>query len=260
MPAESADTSLTAPAGPAAHAGAIRLLALAGHLAWGLAAAALIFPLAPRSARLALRRRWATSVLEGIGLAVRLEGAAIAPGSLLLANHVSWLDILVLASRTPATFVAKSEVRRWPAIGWLAAGAETLFLERASGRSLLAVKNRVAALLSEGRGVALFPESTTSKGEAVLPFRSGLLQAAVDSDKPVQAIALAYRDAQGRLSAAAAFVDDMSLLQSILAVCRAGPIAASVAVTAPVAPGGRTRKVLARQARGAVAVMLAARN
>jgi 1-acyl-sn-glycerol-3-phosphate acyltransferase len=257
MPAETVETRLPA---PAAVAGLLRLLTLGAHLAWGLAIATLVFPLAPRSTRLALRGRWARNMLEGIGIELRIEGAPVAPGALILANHISWLDVLVIASLTPASFVAKSEVRRWPAIGWLAARAETLFLRRASGRSLLEVKNRIAGLLLGGRSVAMFPEATTSEGETVLPFRSGMLQAAVDGDRPVQAVALAYRDEHGGRSAAAAFIDGTSLWSSILAICAAGRITACVAIAAPLAPAGRTRKTLARQAREAVAAMLAARN
>jgi 1-acyl-sn-glycerol-3-phosphate acyltransferase len=257
MRAETVETRLPA---PAALGGFVRLLTLGLHLAWGLALAALVFPLAPRSTRLALRARWARNMLEGIGIALRIEGAPVASGAMLLANHVSWVDVLVIASLTPAVFVAKSEVRSWPAIGWLAARAETLFLRRASGRSLLEVKNRIAGLLLGGSSVAMFPEATTSEGETVLPFRSGMLQAAVDGDRPVQAIALAYRDEHGGRSAAAAFVDGTSLWRSILAICAAGRITACMAIAAPLAPAGRTRKTLARQARGAVAAMLAARN
>jgi 1-acyl-sn-glycerol-3-phosphate acyltransferase len=257
MPSETVETRLPA---PAALAGFLRLLTLGVHLAWGLAIATLFFPLAPRASRLAVRGRWARNMLEGIGIELRIEGAPVASGAMLLANHISWLDVLVIASLTPAMFVAKSEVRSWPAIGWLAARAETLFVRRASGRSLLEVKNRIAGLLLEGRSVALFPEATTSEGETVLPFRSGMLQAAVDGDRPVQAIALAYRDEHDGRSAAAAFVDGTSLWRSILAVCAAGRITACVVVAAPLAPAGRTRKTLARQARSAVAAMLAARN
>jgi len=258
MRAESFDTRL--PAVLAAPSAALRLLAIAACLAWGLAVATLVFPLAPAFLRLPLRKLWAGCMLDAAGVELRVEGAAIAPGALLVANHVSWLDILVLASRAPAVFVAKSEVRRWPAIGWLAARAGTVFLRRASGRSLLAAKSRIAGLLRDGRGAAMFPEATTSNGETVLPFRSGLMQAAVDAGRPVQAIAIAYRDERGGRSASAAFVDGMTLWRSILAVCAAERISATVAVAAPLAPGGRTRKILARQARGAVAAMLGARN
>jgi 1-acyl-sn-glycerol-3-phosphate acyltransferase len=260
MRAELAETILSAARGNAAHPGVFRLPAIAVRLAWGIAAAAWVFPFASRATRLALRQRWASGMLDAIGLELRVEGETIAPGALLVTNHVSWLDILVLASRTPAVFVAKSEVRRWPAIGWLAARAETLFLRRASGRSLLEVKNRVAGLLLEDRAVAFFPEGTTSDGAGVLPFRSGLLQAAVDGDRAVQPIAIAYCDEQGRRSAAAVFVDGMTLWRSIVAVCASGRITARLAVAAPLAAAGRTRKALAREAHDAVAAIVEGRN
>jgi len=255
MRAESVETYL-----PAAPPAALRLLALCACLAWGLVTASLVFPLAPGSVRFALRRFWARCMLDAIGVELRVEGANVVPGSLVVANHVSWLDILVLASSAHAVFVAKSEVRCWPMIGWLASRAETVFIRRASGRSLLKVKNRIAGLLLDGRSVAIFPEATTSDGETVLPFRSGLLQAAVDAGRPVQAVAIAYRDERGTRSSSAAFIDGMSLCRSIVTVCTAGHISACVAVAAPVTPGGRSRKVLARKARGAVTAMLGARN
>jgi 1-acyl-sn-glycerol-3-phosphate acyltransferase len=256
MRAESVETSLSAAPERTARPGVLRPLAIAAQLAAGLAIAGLIFPLASRSTRLALRQRWASGMLQAIGIEMRVEGATLAPGGLLLANHVSWLDVLVLAAHTPATFVAKSEVRRWPAIGWLAERVETVFLRRASGRSLLQVKNRIAGLLRAGRGVALFPEATTSDGRGVLPFRSGLVQAAVDADRPVQPIAIAYDDEEGRPSASAAFIDGMTLWNSIFSICGAGPITARLAVGAPLLPAGRTRKQLAREAHDAVAVLL----
>jgi 1-acyl-sn-glycerol-3-phosphate acyltransferase len=259
MRAESVETSLPAATEREAPA-AVRLLSIAAQLAWGLAAAALVFPLASRSFRLALRRSWAAGMLRAAGLELRVEGAAIVPGALLLANHVSWLDVLVLASCTSATFVAKSEVRRWPMIGWLAERGETLFIRRASGRSLLQVKNRIAELLRAGRGAALFPEATTSDGSGALPFRSGLLQAALDGGRPVQPVAIAYCDEYGERSAAAAFVDGMSLWQSIVAVCGSGRITARLGVGAAIAHGGRTRKEIARDARAAVAALLAKRT
>ena len=256
MRAESVETSLPVIPGAAAQPGAVRLLAIAGCLAWGLAAAALIFPFASRSVRLSLRRRWANGMLDAVGMELRVEGKAIEPGALIVANHVSWLDVLILASCTPVVFVAKSEVRCWPAIGWLAARGETLFLRRASGRSLMQIKNRIAGLLREGRSAAIFPEGTTSDGADVLAFRSGLLQAAVDSDRPVQPIAIAYRDQHGNRSGAAAFVDGMTLWGSIVAICGSVRITAYVAVAASLASTGRTRKDLAPEARAAIVRLL----
>src|SRR6267143_5467981 len=189
---------------------------------------------------------------RALGARLCVEGVAPAPGALLVANHVSWLDILVIASHAPAVFVAKKEVRDWPAIGWLAARAQALFLKRSSGRSLLQVKNRIAALLLEGRNVAIFPEGTTSDGSGVLPFRSGLLQAAVDGARPVQPVAIAYYGDDGNPSVDAAFIDGMTLWWSLGAICRSGRITVRLAFAAPLAPAGRTRKKLAREARNTI--------
>jgi 1-acyl-sn-glycerol-3-phosphate acyltransferase len=196
-------------------------------------------------------------MIRALGVQLCVEGAAPASGSLLVANHVSWLDILAIASCTPAIFVAKSEVRDWPAIGWLAVRAQALFLKRSSGRSLLRVKNRIAALLLERRDVAIFPEGTTSDGSGVLPFRSGLLQAAVDGARPVQPVAIAYYAEDGNPSVDAAFIDGMSLWQSMVAICRSGRITVRLAFAAPLAPAGRTRKKLAREARETIAATFA---
>jgi 1-acyl-sn-glycerol-3-phosphate acyltransferase len=233
-----------------------RLFATGAQLVGGLVIAALVFPFASPGARLTFAQQWARRMIGALGARLCVEGAAPAPGTLLVANHVSWLDILAIASHTPAAFVAKSEVRAWPAIGWLAARAGTLFLRRSSGRSLLRVKERIGALLLEGRNVTLFAEGTTTGGSGLLPFRSGLMQAAVDSIRPVQAVAIAYYDGDGRLSAAAAFIDTMSLWESIGAILRCGPITARLVITPPLAPAGRTRKQLAREAHQLVAAIL----
>jgi 1-acyl-sn-glycerol-3-phosphate acyltransferase len=251
------EATLPTATGPRSRLNILRLLGMGAHLAGGLATAALVFPLAPSSVRRALAQRWARLMVRALGARLCVEGPAPAPGALLVANHVSWLDILAIASCTPAIFVAKSEVRDWPAIGWLAARAQALFLKRSSGRSLLRVKNRIAALLLEGRNVAIFPEGTTSDGSGVLAFRSGLLQAAVDGVRPVQPVAIAYYGDDGNPTVDAAFIDGMSLWQSIGAICRSGRITVRLAFAAPLAPAGRTRKALACEARDTITSSIA---
>jgi 1-acyl-sn-glycerol-3-phosphate acyltransferase len=259
MHAEYIDSTLSAATGPRPGLNIFRVLGIAAHLARGFATAALVFPFASPATRLAFARRWARQMIRTLGAQLCVEGAAPAPGALLVANHVSWLDILAIASHMPAVFVAKSEVRNWPAIGWLAARAGTLFLKRSSGRSLLRIKNRVGALLLAGRNVALFPEGTTTNGSGVLPFRSGLLQAAIDGARPVQPVAIAYYGDDGNPVSDPAFIDGMTLWQSIDAICRSGRISVRLALAAPLAAAGRTRKELAREAHDMIAAILAQR-
>ena len=257
MHAERVETTLPAATGPSRRLDIFRLLGIGVHLARGLVTAALIFPFASPAARAGFVRRWAQGMMHALGAQLRIDGAAPAPGSLLVANHVSWLDILAIASCTPAIFVAKSEVRDWPAIGWLAARARALFLKRSSGRSLLRVKNRIAALLLERGTVAIFPEGTTSDGSLLLLFRSGLLQAAVDGGRPVQPVAIAYYGDDGKPSVDAAFIDGMTLWSSLGAVCRSGRITVRLVFAAPLASAGRSRKELARAARDSIIATLA---
>src|SRR5260221_7344423 len=259
MQAECLDTTLPAATGPRSRLNILRLLGIGVHLARGLATVALVFPFVSPSARIEFAQRWARRMARALGARLCVEGVVPAPGALFVANHVSWLDILAIASCAPAIFVAKSEVRDWPAIGWLAARAQALFLKRSSGRSLLRVKNRIAALLLEGRNVVIFPEGTTSDGSRMLPFRSGLLQAAVDCTRPVQAVAIAYYGEDGNPSVDAAFIDGMTLWQSICAICRSGRITVRLAFAAPLAPPGRSLKELAPEAHDMIAAMLARR-
>jgi 1-acyl-sn-glycerol-3-phosphate acyltransferase len=259
MHAEYLETTLPAATGSRLPSNIFRFLGIGIHLASGLVTAALVFPFASPAARLAFARRWARRMMRALGAQLCVEGAAPAPGALLVANHVSWLDILAITSHAPSIFVAKREVRDWPAIGWLAARAGTLFLQRSSGRSLLRVKNRIAAQLLARRSVAFFPEGTTSSGSGVMPFRSGLLQAAVDGARPVQPVAIAYYGEDGKPSPDAAFIDGMTLWQSIGAICRSGHITVRLAFATPLAPAGRTRKELAREARDTIAAILARR-
>jgi 1-acyl-sn-glycerol-3-phosphate acyltransferase len=131
-------------------------------------------------------------------LRVRVEAPPPpARGVLLAPNHVSYLDILVLASLAPTTFVAKAEVARWPIFGWFAARAGTLFLRRQSKRDLLRVGENMPPVLAAGVNLAVFLEGTSTDGRAVHPFRSSLLEPVVRQGHRVLPVALAYRVPEG---------------------------------------------------------------
>lgn len=137
-----------------------------------------------------------------IGVGISRAGALPAAGSLLLSNHVSWLDIVVIGAQLPVRFVAKSEVRHWPIIGLLAASAGTIFLQRGKRTgddSSEQIRSQIQQLLNAGETVLLFPEGTTGCGGELRHFHSRLLPA----DKAVVPLALAYR---GRGAAAVPFV------------------------------------------------------
>ncbi len=129
--------------------------------------------------------------------------------ALFVSNHVSWLDILVLQASAPVVFVAKSEIKSWPVLGWMVALAGTCFIHRERRTALRGVHIALTAHLLAGQSVCIFPEGTTSDGTRVLPFHGGLLQAAIDAQVAVQPMRIDYSDQ------AAAYVGDITLLGSV---------------------------------------------
>ena len=127
-----------------------------------------------------------------MGIDVRSSGLLPPMGALIVANHLGFLDIIILASVMDTVFLAKSEVAAWPGIGRLATRAGTLFIRRASFRDVRHVKARIETALLRQQRVTYFPEGTSTDGQSVLPFRSGLLQAAVDTARPVHTASLYF--------------------------------------------------------------------
>ncbi len=140
-----------------------------------------------------LVRAWARAVSWGIGLRSAIHGTPPGPPVLLVTNHLSYVDILVLLAVCPGVFVAKSEVAGWPGLGLLARSAGTLFVDRRRKRDLPRVIGEMSRLLREGRWVLFFPEATSSPGERVLPFRASLFEAAIRSRVPVATASLRYQ-------------------------------------------------------------------
>ncbi len=192
-------------------------------------------------------------MLAIVGVRLEHEGERIQPGCLLVANHVSWLDIFVVNALAPAAFVAKAEVRNWPLIGLLAARNETVFLMRGSRGHARIINAEVGAILDAGRNVALFPEGTTTDGSHVLHFHAALLQPAVESGHPVQPLAISHLDAEGKHSLAPAYAGDTSLMASLMAIISSPSLIAAVSVGSPLpTANGLHRKEVARQARESI--------
>ena len=205
----------------------------------------------PSAEREAHIQQWACAVLNALGIQVRLNGV-IRPGQLLVANHVSWLDVVVLHSLCPqARFVAKADVLRWPLIGRLAQGAGTLFVERDRPRMAARIVSEVNSVLGSGGTVMVFPEGTTSDGVAVLPFRSSLLQAAFAGNGAAQPLALRYSEGAQPISPNVRYLGDDSLVQSIWWMCRAQGVVANVTAL-PLRTANGDRKAFAAELRADV--------
>ncbi|WP_206077800.1 lysophospholipid acyltransferase family protein [Prauserella endophytica] len=173
-------------------------------------------------------------------------------GTLIVANHVSWLDIVGLLAVEPAAFLAKREVADWPLVGGLARRLDTLFVDRWALRGLPESVDAVAARLREGRSVAVFPEATTYCSEPGGPFRRAVFQAALDAGAPVRPVTLTYLQG-GEPSTVAAFVGDDTLARSIGRVVKASELTLRVRAHPALAPEGDRRELAARARRAVLA-------
>ncbi len=233
-----------------------RLLHCGLHIGRAVLICALIFPFIDATARMAHVERWCRRTLTVLGIGVRCSGAPNTGATLFVANHVSWIDILVMMSVRPMRFVSKSDVRGWPVIGWLVACGGTLFMMRAIAHMQDQLVHLVADALKAGDPIAMFPEGTTSDGHGVLPFHANLLQAAIATAVPVQAIALRFSDIHAPISPAAAYIGDMTLVQSLWAVARATDLTAHVTVLPALPSHGLERRKLAERLRADIAAQL----
>ncbi|MEV5760810.1 lysophospholipid acyltransferase family protein [Streptomyces tendae] len=231
----------------------LRLTVVAVLLLAGIAVVLAPFGLRSRLPA-ALVRRWCRWVVRAAGIRVRVTGAAVPGGGLLLvANHVSWIDIPLLAAVRPARMLAKSEIRRWPVAGGPTARAGVLFIERDRPRALPDTVDAIARALRAGAAVAAFPEGSTWCGRAHGPFRRAVFQAALDAGVPVQPVRIHYRAGERAVSTTPAFVGADTLLASLWRVASARGLVAEVTVRPVVPPGlHRDRRSLARASEEAV--------
>ena len=236
---------------------ALRVARTVTHVFAGLATTTFVFPFVAPPRRRALTQRWSLRLLALLKVECRVRGNLDAGGNVLVvANHISWLDIVVLNAVCPVRFVAKAEVARWPVAGRLVRGAGTLFIERTRRRDTHRINEVVAAALAQGDVVAVFPEGTTSTGASVLPFKSSLLQPIVDAAGEVQPLALRYRTPDGVRSEAPSYVGDEPVIASFLRVCGMPALVVDVTALDRMPAADRHRRVLAREAEAAIRTVL----
>jgi 1-acyl-sn-glycerol-3-phosphate acyltransferase len=233
---------------------ATRLLRALLHAIGGWLTITFMFPRLNPQQREARVQAWAQRMLHILGVRLVVHGTPPARGPLLLvANHVSWLDILVVHAARHCRFVSKADVKRWPLIGTLATGAGTLYIEREKRRDAMRVVHHMAESLKAGDIVAVFPEGTTSDGAGLLPFHANLIQSAVSAQAPVQPVAIDYLKLHNPVrSFAAAYVGDDTLVASLWRTLTAPPFRAVVTFGAPQTAAGRDRRAWAGDLRSAV--------
>ena len=236
-----------------------RAMRIALHLHAGFFEVALLFPLYGKSRRRRAIGRWSARLLAVLN--VRPTTRGVPPvhadrAAVLVANHVSWLDIQLIHSIWQVRFVAKSEVRRWPLIGWLSARTGTLFIERGKSRHAARINESIHAAFQQGDAVAVFPEGTTTDGREIARFHASLLQPAVDEGAMVYPVALRYLDEAGEVNLDASYVGDTTLMESLRMIFGQRTIRAELIFLPAIDAVGKSRRELAAQTQSAIAAAL----
>jgi len=231
-----------------------KLLHLLQHIALGWWIIRRHFPLLDDTQRGQQVQAWSLRMLQVLGITLKVQGTPPAQGPLLLvANHISWLDIVVIHAAGYCRFVSKSDVKHWPIVGTLATGSGTLYIERTSRRDAMRVVHHMAERLRVGDVLAVFPEGTTGDGRSMLPFHANLLQAAISANAPVLPLALRFVDVHtGAVHFAPSFVGDETLLGSLWRTLGASSLGAEVHFGVPEWAAGRDRRTWAHDLQTAV--------
>jgi 1-acyl-sn-glycerol-3-phosphate acyltransferase len=218
-----------------------------------------VFPRASPDRRRAFVRWWSAKLLSILNVTARIEGSVPAEtpgGTMIAANHVSWLDIFLISSVRPTRFIAKSEIREWPIAGWIVERAGTLFIRRGVRREIMRISERVHDALAQGDCVGLFPEGLTSEGDKLLKFHSPLFESAVANRAVVHPAAIRYENADGTLCRDASYVGERTFMESLTLIIGQRSILARVGFAAAIDTEGATRREVTKIAEARIANLL----
>ena len=198
---------------------------------------------------------WSGTLVRVFGFRIRSFGTPLPGAVMYVANHLSWLDIELMHSQRAISFVAKSEIARWPLVGWLATRAGTIYHQRGSSDSMATVIGRVVERLRLGEPVGIFPEGGTGRGDKVRTFHARVFQAALDAEVPVQPVALRYgRD--GRQDPSMPFAANESFFANLLRILGNPSMDAEVHFLATIEAAPDARRRMAEESRACIAKAL----
>jgi 1-acyl-sn-glycerol-3-phosphate acyltransferase len=232
-----------------------RLSLLALHVAVGLLITATLLrhgearPL--KNDKRAVISWWMRRTTRILGLNIKVSGVSSERPMLVVSNHISWLDIPVLASQLPISFVSKIEIRQWPLLGVLSARAGTLFIRRGGKNAANQAAEQIAFRLRRGDSVAVFPEGTTTNGAGVRRFHPRLFGAATHSETYVQPVAIRYPHTLG-VHPATPFMNSEPLFSHGLRVLAERRIDVELTLCRPLASHAVDRRKLSEQAHAAI--------
>ena len=235
------------------------LARLGVHLFVGLWKTAVIFPWLNDQGRERRIQRWSHQLVKICGIQMSFDATQqaepVSP-ALIICNHISWLDIFVINTIHPCRFVAKSDIRNWPLIGWLCDKTGTIFIARGKQSDVRRIYAGLVKSIHDGERVAFFPEGTTAPQGTVLPFHANLFEAAIEAQVPVQPYALRYVDGDGQLHDAADFIGEMTFVESVIAIVKSGGIKAELIRLPAISTTGAHRRELAATSRSMITTVL----
>jgi 1-acyl-sn-glycerol-3-phosphate acyltransferase len=239
----------------------LRVARLALHVVRGLFITAFFFPFESELRRKEEIRRWSAQLLAILSVRLLVHGNLSSTRPLMLVgNHVSWTDIFAIDSVLPIRFVAKSEVRSWPFVGWLSARCGTIFVDQSRRRDTTRINDLVTAALRAGEVFAVFPEGTTTDGSKLLKFHASLIEPALKAGAVVQPFAIRYERPDGSHCTEAAFDGTRSLWDTVMGITRFDEVTARLCFLDPIPGAGRHRRNIAADAREAISRTLFPRD
>lgn len=231
-------------------------------LAWMIGYASLvacIYPLWSLERQSRFRQHWAYGLLRLLNVQCKASPLRLDvgdAGAFFVANHISWLDVLVIKAQRPTHFVAKAEVGDWPLLGWLVRRSGTLLVRRERRTDTRKVNLQITDLLRQGQSVVVFAQGTSAPATHPVLFHASLLQSAIDAQASIHPLVVYYHDAQGRPQAAADFVGDTSFAQSLWRVLCTPCLEVTLQCLPAIPVWGQNRRSLAAQAQQSVHVTL----
>ena len=167
-------------------------------------------------------RRWAATLVNGLDIRIKKTGDIPDHGVLVVSNHRSYLDIVVILSHIDAAFLAKAELKSWPVFGYAAQKGNTVFVDRSNAQSRTQARQALAERISQGVCVVVFPEGTTTAGPGLLPFKNGIFHMAAEKNIPVVPVSVTYENPE------AAWIGDDLFIPHFLKTFKTSPLKANL--------------------------------
>ncbi len=196
-----------------------RIFLIVLHVAVGIIVLGTIWVFCEQTTRDKLIRWWSKGVLWRFNMQVNTYGQAPTSSDetcMVLANHISWIDIYALNSVIPVRFIAKSDINTWPVFGYLARKSGTIFINRASRKDTARIVDTTVESLTNNNSVAFFPEGTTTDGTTLGHFKSSIVQAAINANVPIKPLAIRYPNPDGSINTKLAYAGETTMAESML--------------------------------------------